>query len=323
MTHTPTFSVIIATRNRPALFRRALASICAQDFPSFEIIVVDDGTSDAMLADYGDIASLDPRIRHVVTLPTLPTGHGPSYALNTGIAHAQGHFLAFLDDDDEWVDPGHLARAYTHLSSEDDIDLYFGAQSALSNGAVVSDTLWLNTLPGKMAAPLPSGAYAPDIDIVMSVPGFCHVNTLIVRRTTMIAIDGMDPHIRWESDRDLFLRLIDVARGMRFHPAIVAHHHIPDPAKAESTTTSMPTLAKLLDQRRVLDKAALTAKHPHIRAHGREHGLYTLKKLALACYAHGKDDAARYYAAQAVVGLSLKWRMVSLLITLRLWPRGG
>jgi glycosyltransferase involved in cell wall biosynthesis len=92
--------VIVPTRDRPALLRDALASVAAQTVDDFEVIVVDDaGEQPVEIPD-------DPRFR--VVRRTEPGG--PSGARNTGLEHATGRIVTFLDDDDVWL-PGRLALA--------------------------------------------------------------------------------------------------------------------------------------------------------------------------------------------------------------------
>ena len=88
-------SVIIPTYNRAACLREAIESVLSQTYKQFELIVVDDGSTDAtgeLLLQYG------------AKLSVLHTGHGgPSAARNCGIAAARGDYIAFLDSDDVWL----------------------------------------------------------------------------------------------------------------------------------------------------------------------------------------------------------------------------
>ena len=93
----PLVSVIIPTRGRPALVARALRSVIDQTEPDLEIIVVVDGPDEdtvAVLANSGD-----PRLEVLVN----PQSLGAAAARNKGVRHAKGHWVAFLDDDDEWM----------------------------------------------------------------------------------------------------------------------------------------------------------------------------------------------------------------------------
>jgi glycosyltransferase involved in cell wall biosynthesis len=91
----PKVSVIIPTYNRSADVQNAINSVLSQTFTDFEVVVVDDGSSDdtrKVLAEtFGD------RIRYY-----FQTNQGLSGALNTGIAQARGEWVAFLDSDDLW-----------------------------------------------------------------------------------------------------------------------------------------------------------------------------------------------------------------------------
>ena len=92
----PTVSVIIPTYNRAWVLKEAIDSIIAQDYHDFEIIVVDDGSTDetqAILASYPQVC--------VVSQDHL----GVSSARNAGIVRAAGRLITFLDSDDLWL-PG-------------------------------------------------------------------------------------------------------------------------------------------------------------------------------------------------------------------------
>ncbi len=100
----PLVSVIIPTYNRPELLLdRALSSALGQQYPNLEVLVVMDGPDPRTQAALEAIT--DPRLRPLV----LPQNAGPSAARNFGVRAAKGEWVAFLDDDDEWL-PEKLAR---------------------------------------------------------------------------------------------------------------------------------------------------------------------------------------------------------------------
>jgi glycosyltransferase involved in cell wall biosynthesis len=108
----PLFSVVIPTFNRRDLVPRAIESVLSQTSDDFEIIVVDDGSTD----DTGDVVRgiADPRIR----LVSLTRNQGPAAARNAGIAVARGELISLLDSDDEYL-PTFLERTRIILGPTD------------------------------------------------------------------------------------------------------------------------------------------------------------------------------------------------------------
>ncbi|MGH7118465.1 MAG: glycosyltransferase family 2 protein, partial [Acetobacteraceae bacterium] len=149
----PFFSVVIATRNRPALFHTALSSVLAQSYPDTEVIVVNDGSDAEHQRAYDAIldGSASARVRRV-TLLERPRGHGGAYATNAGADAAKGKYLCFLDDDDCWTDPGHLARVRTMVEAmECAPDLVITDQAAFLNGEPRPGPIWIEDLPKILA----------------------------------------------------------------------------------------------------------------------------------------------------------------------------
>jgi glycosyltransferase involved in cell wall biosynthesis len=95
---TPLVSIIIPTYQRPALLLRAVRSALAQSFSQIEVLVIVDGPDNATEEVSATIN--DPRFR----LISLPRRVGGSETRNTGVREAAGKWVAFLDDDDEWLE---------------------------------------------------------------------------------------------------------------------------------------------------------------------------------------------------------------------------
>jgi len=98
----PTVSIILPTYNRAALIAKAVHSVLAQTFPDFELIIVDDASTDNSEDVIKHIA--DSRIRYIVH----EENRGGAAARNTGIKTAAGTFIGFQDSDDQWL-PDKLA----------------------------------------------------------------------------------------------------------------------------------------------------------------------------------------------------------------------
>jgi glycosyltransferase involved in cell wall biosynthesis len=112
-------SVVIPVYNGTATISRALASVFAQSYSDYEVVVLDDGSTDdtaSVLAGYGD------RVR-IISQPN----RGLPGARNAGVRVSGGEYVAFLDDDDEWM-PQKLVRSATVLDQDPNCVLvYTGA----------------------------------------------------------------------------------------------------------------------------------------------------------------------------------------------------
>ncbi len=100
----PRVSVIITTYNRADLLSRSVHSVLDQDFRDLELIVVNDCSTDNTARVLQSLSEDDARIRVV----THCANRGAGAARNSGIRAARGEYIAFLDDDDEWL-PGKLS----------------------------------------------------------------------------------------------------------------------------------------------------------------------------------------------------------------------
>ena len=324
----PTFSIILATRNRPALFSRALESVASQSCNCIEIIVVNDGSDEAHRAEYRAVVERATKPIQFHSLVPRPNGHGQSYAVNFGAACAAGEYLCFLDDDDLWTDYDYLSRIHRSIQKRTDApDLIFSGQAAYVGDRRKQGPIWLEGLADQLASsrsPEKDGLYRVNLDELIGSGGFCHMNTMIVRRTLFDGVDGMDEAIRWECDHDLFLRVVDRAKTMLLSPVFVSRHNIPDPARAASMTTSLSEIERRLYQLRVFDRAALFAKQPQIRALGRLHKGYTLKRIAEMLAKQAQNKAAAFYAREALgAAPTLKWAAYWSYLTMLALRDGG
>nr|WP_232365922.1 glycosyltransferase family 2 protein [Methylocystis silviterrae] len=123
----PKVSVIIPLYQSERFICDTLRSVQAQTFTDFEIVVVNDGSSDggpALAEEFGE-----PRLRVV-----HQENRGLAGARNGGIAHAKGEYLAFLDADDLWL-PTKLQRHVEHLDSDPQIGVSFSASALMDDDA--------------------------------------------------------------------------------------------------------------------------------------------------------------------------------------------
>lgn len=116
--HWPLVSVIVACRNEALHVAAALQSLLRQDYPAFELIVVDDRSTDGSGAILDGLARADPRVR-VEHVTQLPAGWlGKNHALHIGAARARGAWLLFTDADVHFA-PGALRRSLAWATARD------------------------------------------------------------------------------------------------------------------------------------------------------------------------------------------------------------
>lgn len=306
----PLFSVIVATRNRAALLKVALRSVLDQRFPEFEVLVVDDGSSEEQQSRYRDV--LEPVADKVKVLNLVRTagGHGPGFTRNFGAAHASGSYLCFLDDDDQWTDPMHLGRVAGVIGAGvEPISLILSNQRGFRDGAPVDRTIWIENLPEHLKdAPDASGAHTVTAEQLLLCQAHCHLNTLIVGRDFFLGLGGFDEGLRYEEDRDFYLRAIDRAQSIKYLPNVVSRHNIPDPKMGNSLSTAELELSKRLYQLRVMDKAILFSTRPALRRYAMRQRLYALEHVAAEAARAERHDSASYYWREALLAkLALRW----------------
>jgi glycosyltransferase involved in cell wall biosynthesis len=111
---TDTISVVISTYQRPDACERALRSVLEQTEPPLEVLICDDGSRDDTPARFRAWEEHCENVRYL----RIPDNTGtPASARNLGIADARGHWIAFLDDDDEWL-PGKLEAQRAAIARE-------------------------------------------------------------------------------------------------------------------------------------------------------------------------------------------------------------
>lgn len=124
---TPFFSVIICTFNRAHLLPRALDSVLAQQERSWEVIVVDDGSTDDTYAVVQPYLQQAPNVRYMAH-----RNRGLAISRNVGIAAAIGDYVTFLDSDD-WYAPDHLTSRRAILARHPDVELLHGGCQIIGN----------------------------------------------------------------------------------------------------------------------------------------------------------------------------------------------
>ena len=242
--------------------------------------------------------------------------------MNYGAFLAKGDYLCFLDDDDYWVDEDHLSRSAssiqgTHMKA----DLYFTNQKAyLSDGTQKNEEIWIEDLEVilKDQPKDDYGSYSVNIITMLKSNGFAHLNCSIFSKSLYEKIKGMDEHIRYECDRDIYIRALDSAGIILYNPAFVSKHHIPDSNKSNNMSTAISVFEKKIFQLRVYDKGILFSKNPELINLCKIGKGYELKYISEALASNKRYGLARYYAIEAFGVLpGFKWGIYTVLLFLK------
>ena len=317
----PFFSIIISTRNRPDLFLTALRSVREQSFCDKEIIVVIDGSTSFHMARYQEFKHQFDDILFL-ELPHRPIGHGQSYAMNYGVSKASGQYLCFLDDDDHWTDSQYLARLFDNLTAAKiPVDVHYSQQKAVySDGVWRKEHLWIEDLiPSVVVQKRHQGeSYFVDALFLLSSGGFAHLNCSAFRRGFYLAIGGMDETIRYENDRDIYIRSIDAAKTILYSTSYVSVHSIPDAHKKSNLSTITSELEKKIYQMRVYDKGISFSKHIAVVRFCCKAKVYEMKHAARILAREKQYTAAAYYARAVLIdGFNLRWLTYTLYLIFR------
>lgn len=184
----PTVSVVIPAYNVAWCVRKAIDSVLKQDWRDFEVIVVDDGSTDdtaAVLSSYGD------KIRIV-----RQSNGGMSNARNAGIRAALGEFIAFLDADDWWL-PTKLGRQVALMRERPELGFCSCAARVEDVEGKLLNLWGCPPWHGSWLVYLFQGG--------ASVPGSC--SAVLARRDLVDAAGAFDETLRGAEDPDLWIRL--------------------------------------------------------------------------------------------------------------------
>ena len=181
-------SVVIPTFNRADFIREAVDSVLSQDFASLEVIVVDDGSTDATPTV---MAAIDDQRLHYVG----QANHGRSHARNAALRLARGRYIAFLDSDDLYL-PGKLRRQVAFLDENPDFAMVYTAADCVDEfGASLGQT-YEATHAGDL---YPEVAFFRPLTITLP--------TVMVRRSVLDVVGGFDECMHRFEDTDLWRRI--------------------------------------------------------------------------------------------------------------------
>ena len=197
----PFFSIVLPTYNRARLLDRAVASVLAQSEPDWELLVMDDGSTDGTWASLCGWRRLDDRLccwRHA--------NRGQAAARNHMLAQARAPWIVFLDSDDEF-EPRHLARHRAAIEADPNVDLWISPMRVVGSPLVPS---------------------RDDPRTLIHIDQCVGVGMLVVRRDVLQAVGGF-PDLDYAEDSALMAKLEAAAvRKRRLEDRSYVYHRTHD-----------------------------------------------------------------------------------------------
>jgi glycosyltransferase involved in cell wall biosynthesis len=298
-------SVIIPVYNAARCVAVAVGSVLAQSFTDYEIIVVDDGSTDDIteaLRPYGN------RVRLL-----RQENAGPAAARNTGINAANGDWIAFLDADDEWL-PEKLAVQMAILEKNPQLkwcgsNLFLeldGNQRPAVNPAVVAKTVGPKDYFENYFRDSIKG-HSPTAIITSTI-------TLVIHKSVFDAVGLFDISLLREEDHDMWVRIACRWPQMGFvaRPLAIAHLGHAD---------SVMTQRRLEEKRGVLYRQ-VTAKHLQLAEESgclhdfKVFASVLMRDVLLINLFHGLKAEARQTASQFPQLLGFHWRAAAYILTI-------
>jgi len=180
---TPLVSIVIATYNRAQVLESTIRNIWLQDYTPVELVVVNDGSSDATLEILQKLQS-----QNSFVVVHNDRNLGLQRSLNIGMLKARGKYIARIDDHDKWIDPAKLSKQVSVMEKNPEVGVVGTGYQA-----------------GRKSMQNPLSDKAIRKQILMRSP-FCHVSVLM-RKSVVNKVGGYDETLPYSEDWDLWLKM--------------------------------------------------------------------------------------------------------------------
>ena len=245
----PLVSIVLPVRNRPEQIRTAIASVQAQTFDGWELLVVDDGSTDPTPDVVVELAAGDPRIRLVRIAAS-----GASTARNAGLDAAHAPYVAFLDSDNAWV-PHFLAVTLAAMTAGG-----LRAAYAVVEMRGATSTRYLAHRGGRA-----------DLEVANHID----LNVFVADLALVRAVGGFDPTLRRMIDWDLVLKVAATDEPVLL--PFVGVHYVDDSGRSDRISVREPTSwGEVMLARNLVDWSGL-AEGVAVRTAGRTSVVVSVK----------------------------------------------
>jgi glycosyltransferase involved in cell wall biosynthesis len=261
----PLVSVILPTYNRAHIIIKSVQSVLTQTYHNFEVIVIDDGSTDNTKEIIMNIACKDSRLKYFRN----DENKGPSVTRNVGINLARGELIAFADDDDEWFSD----------KLEKQVNLL---QTLPEDFAVVYSGFYKVIGTEKIYIP-PKNIYPKEGSILNSLlkGNFVGTPSILVRKSALLDIGLFDEKLLMFEDWELVIRLSKKYQFKLIDEPLFISYDSPNSVNKQKGTIFAHTIEYILEKHFAdfeKDKEALSNWYFEV---GRHYILNNQKKLGL------------------------------------------
>lgn len=188
-------SAIITTHNRKELLHLAIESVLKQNYQNIECIVVDDASDDGT-KEYIKEYIATGKIKYIY-IPNSES-KGGNYARNLGIKNASGKYVAFLDDDDEWL-PEKITEQMEEVQKDDEVGFVYC-------GTIVEKNMDKST---RVPQEITHEKYEEgDLSKTVLVHIICNTSTILVKKEELEKIHGFDENLKFWQEYEMCIRLL-------------------------------------------------------------------------------------------------------------------
>lgn len=286
-------SIIIPAYNGERTIGKAIESVLTQSFQNFEIIVVDDGSTDNTKDVVSELINKDSRIKYL----WQKNFGGPASPINEGIKISQGGYLAFLEQDDEWL-PNKLEKQIDFMENRADLGI-------VSCGAIIKSDVSGKQRRFEFLKDKSSDFWFESM--LENKNFFYNLSTLLIKRSSYQEI-YFDDNLKIVTDLDFYIRMMPTGFGVVSEPLVIYH------SNQDSLSKSKKSLSPIVN-----DFLYVLEKHKQIFTQFSKAKSLALGYIGILSYCDNRKGEARKYFKESIKGYYFNFKLYLKIILLVLF----
>lgn len=202
-------SVIITTHNRADKLKRAIDSVLAQTYKDWELIIVDDASTDGT----EELVKSYPQVNYIRRNKNFGCDTRPK---NQGAKHSKGEYIAYLDDDNAFR-PDHLQALINEFERDPKLDVVYGDRIVIDDTGVNSSRL---------------GFTSDYSDTLLMQRNFIDTSDVLMKRSALFDVGGWDERYKKYVDWNLWVRMAKFGKQFKRVPVVITEYHLHDDMKS-------------------------------------------------------------------------------------------